>query len=177
MTTLPTITSILTHVEARIASSDIDRDGDIVIWADDRTGDDALEDEVSSMLRAARFESYENEDGDLCARAAEIDSDEDTDAATTAAQIAARYNDDGATWRDSNDLPIWEACEAAGAKARRLSDGSAVYTFADESAIVVLDSSWDIAEMDGDGSCWRSTGDPSVTYGEGEVGAADDGRW
>lgn len=79
-----------------------------------------------------------------------------------AEQIAERFDNDGSTFYDGNDVYIEDACRAARASFEQL-DGTLCYRFADDSAILISGDAWDL-ESDTHYGVWRT---------EEEFGAVD----
>lgn len=88
---------------------------------------------------------------------------------TTAEKIAARYDNDGQRWRDTDGIDLDDACRAVGAQTtwrggyriryisnpRRHGD-TYRYDFPDGSSITVAGAAWDIGYPDC--FCWRDDG-------------------
>jgi len=74
---------------------------------------------------------------------------------THAEEIAKRFHDDGSRYLDDEGIPLFEACEWAGAK-QIGGDQCTRLQFQDGSAIVACDGGWDLAYRSCD--CWQGGG-------------------
>lgn len=90
-----------------------------------------------------------------------------------AEKIMARYGNDGLTWRDEGDVPVWAACEQANGKRTEYRVGRSRevdvrFDFEDGSNLVLSAGGWGPGYNHCDCPCWADQPHWCGKEGEGK---------